>query len=708
MIARELHGWRIELTSKMPAAGPAIVLHNVAVQGPLPGREKEPVLDAAQHFGQGYLLETTGGRVRIAGATGVGVLYGAATLSQMFESVPKGVRVASASIRDYPSFRYRAASDWLLRAELNRWAYDWGDGSAAYIARIQRKLDFCTRFKINMVMFDGFGWSAEKRPGYAAMMRQLNAYARDRGIKLMFAGFGANFDPRKVEPEFHIGAIHLNRRSYPDGMVYSCFGEGRTASDPTYGTCRSNAALQAEIAKEFETFVRAVEPGALYVHHEDTGDYDTTQTRWAARCEECKRRWPNPDFAAADGGAGAMAHGYKNILEAVQRVRNAESGYDAARDCTVVFISPLYGVDSQRAGMGGDRVDLDLNWNKTLEFWRNVLEQMPRSQNMEVGFREIFAGPGGRQWLDTYRERMRPGDLNPNVFLFFLGGADQYSSGSFNDPITGSSIMNRMFLGAETIYNFNGGLHQEVQQVINAQYSWNAAAPGSLVPGTFEEGLHHWHALMKGEERPSAVFGAEGLLQQACAKIYGRQAGAALARYLTFHQERTAGELPPFYPRTIFPLNVLCRYLEGDRAYWDRAASAVEARDLEKLGIARPELQRRLAALWSQTADVNQRAEQYLAEARKAGDLREDAREDVDRLLLCNQAGQRMARLLAAYHRLLAGSENSAQVLAMNREFRDWMHGHVRSDFSDPKGGDASCWIEAAEILRSNLLARAN
>jgi hypothetical protein len=250
----------------------------------------------------------------------------------------------------------------------------------------------------------------------------------------------------------------------------------------------------------------------------------------------------------------------------------------------------------------------------------------------------------------------------------------------------------------ESLNRVNESLHQEVPQVINAQYAWNAAVPRSLVPGTFEEGRRRWHALMKGEDKPGAVLRED----------LRKRAGVALAGYLTFHQERTAGELPPFYPLTIFPLNVLCRYLEGDCAYWDRAASAVEARDFETLGIACPELQRRLAALWSQTADVNQKAEQYLADARRAGDLREDARADFDRLLLCNQAGQRMACLLATYHRLFAGSENSAQVLAMDREFRNGMHGHIRSDFSEPKGGDASSRIEAAEILRSNLLARAN
>lgn len=348
---------------------PAVILWDHSVAGPPPFSLAEPdqqVLDPTKHFGQSYVLETRDHRqVWIIGSTSQGVLYGAATLAQLFELSGADLQIPGCRIRDYPDFRYRAASDWLLRAELNRWAYDWGDGRQNYIARIKRKLDFCTRFKINMVMFDGFGWTAEKRPGYAAMMRELGAYARARGIKLMFSGFGANFDPPKVEPEFNIGKVHYNRASYPHGQRYLCFGETRTAEGPTLGTCRSNEGLNAEIAQEFETFVRTVEPAALYIHHEDTGHYDSTQLRWAERCERCKKKWPNPDFAAMDGGAGAMAHGYSNVLRAIQRVKNADTGYDASRDCTVVFISPPYGIDSGRSGLGNEPADEDVNWNKT-------------------------------------------------------------------------------------------------------------------------------------------------------------------------------------------------------------------------------------------------------------------------------------------------------------------------------------------------------
>ncbi|MCW5977923.1 MAG: hypothetical protein KIT09_07585 [Bryobacteraceae bacterium] len=707
---------RARIVSKAGNA-PGIVLWDYGASGeppwPLAGEDRE-LLDPAKHFGQSYLLETRAPRqVWIAGSTSQGVLHGAATLAQLFERVPEGLAVPGCRIRDYPDFRYRAAADWLLRAELNRWAYDWGDGRRNYIARIKRKLDFCARFKINMALFDGFGWTAEKRPGHAAMMRELGAYARARGIKLMYTGFGANFDPPKVEPEFNIGKAHLNRESYPHGRVYSCFGETRTAESPTYGTCRSNEGLNAEIAREFETFVRAVEPGALYIHHEDTGHFDSTQIRWAARCERCQRKWPNPDFAAADGGAGAMAHGYANIFRAIRGVKNPDTGYDAARDCTVVFISPPYGIDSGRSGLGNAAADEQVNWNKTLEFWSNVLSLMPAGENLEIGFREIFPNSKtGEGWIEAYRRRMAERKLNPNVFLFFLGGADQYSAGSFGYPFTGNSAMNALYLGAEAIYNFNGGLHQEPQQLLNAEYGWNARAPGSYAPKTFQEGLSAWNALMDNERLPPDIFGEGRLFDLACRRVYGEKAGEAMSRFFRYSEPAAAGPLPRFYPRRIYPLVVLWRYLQGDSLYWNPKPDPSEEAALKGLGADREEFHRRLAAVWRQTAGVNRKAAVFAAEAERSLGLRPDADGDVRHLARCLDVGERFANLLAAYHELLAGAAGGPgfeaklkSTLEERAAVAAWVEREFQFDHVDPKGGDLSSWIESLDRLRSYLQA---
>lgn len=710
LLRRELAVLKLRETSQADGNRPSLILWDRSQQGAPPFAlppESENVLDPKRYFGQSYVLETRSPKeIWIIGSTAQGVLYGAATLVQLLE--PKGAdfEIAGASIRDYPSFRYRAAADWLLRAELNRWAYDWGDGIANYIARIQRKLDFCTRFKINMVAFDGFGWSPEKRPGYADMMRKLNAYARERGIKLLYGGYGANFNPRGIEPEFHIGKAHVNRRSYPDGDAYDCFGENRSRLQPTFGTCRSNDALQREIAGEIQSFVRAVEPGALYIHHEDTGHYETTQPRWALRCEVCKRRWPNADFAAADGGAGAMAHGYSNIFRAVQRVRNVDTGYDASRDCTVAFISPPYGVDSQRSGMGRERTDPELNWRKTLEFWGNAVEQMPRSENLQIGLREIFPNSRSQRWMDAWQQTMSARHLRANVFLFFLGGADQYTNGVFNYPFTASSVMNGMFDGAETIYNFNGGLHQEPQQVINAEYSWNSNAPGRKTPSDFAEGLRLWNAFLSNNEMSAAVIGPDGIFRAACGRLYGPRAGAAMAEFFQFYEDRQATTaLPSFYPHRLYASVVLWRFLSGDQLYGEKEPTSEERSTIESLRTTRRALQQSIAAIWRQNAEVNRKSARYLDQALREGDLRKDARADVEYLRKCLRAGERFASLLGNYHELLEASTPTLleKTIAAHRSLDEWLHREFRFDFTDPKGGDQAAWLETLEFLRGQL-----
>jgi hypothetical protein len=398
-----------------------------------------------------------------------------------------------------------------------------------------------------------------------------------------------------------------------------------------------------------------------------------------------------------------MARGYANILEAVNRVHNSDTGYDAARDCTVVFISPPYAVDSGRSGVGNTKADPLLNWNKTLEFWTNVLRAMPKAANVEVGFREIFAGPGGRQWVDVYREHMLAQGLNPNVFVFFLGGADQYSNGSFTFPFTGSPVMDGLFDGAESLYSFNGGLHQEPQQVINAEYAWNSHAPGRLVPGTFQDGVREWHALMKDDELPEAIFGQEGVFRSACAKIYGVRAGARMARFQSYQEERRGDELPEFYPHRLYALTVLWRLLQGDSLYWDRPPSQDEVRAMEALHIRRTELQSRLAGFWKQSESVNRSADKLLQEVFEAGDLRADARQDVERLRICLQAGEHLAILMVAYHDWLANRSGIDEVERLCVSVSRWMRAHVPADFADPKGGDASSWLEATELIRSRL-----
>ena len=81
---------------------------------------------------EAYRLEITAEGATAIALTPEGLLRAQATLRQLWRDgrLPVGV------ITDWPEFRYRCASDWLINVECNRWSYDWGDGPEATLARM--------------------------------------------------------------------------------------------------------------------------------------------------------------------------------------------------------------------------------------------------------------------------------------------------------------------------------------------------------------------------------------------------------------------------------------------------------------------------------------------------------------------------------------------------------------------------------------------
>jgi Glycosyl hydrolase family 20, domain 2 len=668
------------------------------------------VLSDNQKTGQGYVIRVLPGQreVWLIGTSSQGALNAAATLLQMLHSTSTGVGIPEAHIRDYPDFPYRAASDWLVEAEINRWAYDWGDGRKAYIRRVKRKLDFCLRYKINMVFFEGFAWNSEKIPGYAQMMREFNAYARDRGIKLIFGGYGANYESDKILPERNIGKIWYNREKYPHGPTYPCFGEAGEGKPehPYLGTCRANDELNKLKAEEMIKFVRSVEPGALYIHHEDTGWFDSTQKRWLARDERCRRKWPNDDFSAKDGGAGAMAYGYNALLEAICSVKNSDTGYDASKDCTVILVSPVYAARETKE-----------DWERVLTHWKNIVSLLPKNENIQICFREIFPQEStDRKWVDTYKNRLDSAGLNSNVFLFFFSGATQYSSSSFNYPFVGTSALSGIFNGATAIYYFNGGAHQEPLQLLNAEFAWNTRAPGHHLPTRYQESKESWEALMSLASLPEDIFSTDGFLTQACRQLYGPEADRPMRQYFTdsVSQPRSGEELlVPVLPARLFPISTLRGFLELDRRYWSRHASNPAAqRTLQKLKITDAEWHKRLSRVWSLQAEITSKGTDRVNEALTSSKIDGGAREDLEYLTKSLQVGKMFLELLSSYHEMLSFDAKTQEFMVSLgrseerlRRLNDYLASNFSFDTLCPTGGDQATWLESILDIRNSLQA---
>ena len=468
---------------------------------------------------QGYVVKPEGDTVWVIGGSALGVQYGAATVAQLLHGGADGTWLEAAYVRDTPDFEYRAAADWLLAIELNRWSFDRGQGWDDFTATARRKLDRAAQYKINMALVDGFGWSLPMRPPeYPGTMRALNRYARERGIRLLYGGYGAAYDLANRPGEYH-GMVHRNRRSYPDGEIYECMRyPGNKPGANTLGGCRSNELLNAEKAAELQQFVDAVEPGGLYVHHEDCCVFEDYQRAWLGRCERCRQRWPNDSLIAPDGGAGALAHGYSVLIDAVNKVRH--EGFQAARDTEIVIVSPVY----MPADTGSSE------WSNVLELWKSITAQLPKATNVQICFREILPQPGGgRRWIELFQAMMKEQKLPFGSFVFFAGGSEGFFT---NYPMSGAPAMSAHFLGARSMYHSTGDFYLEPMEAVAAEYAWNVHSNGFYRDPRREADTNEIARWIYTPGEPPELFGPGKLFDRICARYYGEAAGKEMSRVL--------------------------------------------------------------------------------------------------------------------------------------------------------------------------------
>ncbi len=686
-----------------------------------------------RHHGQSYIIRTLNEHALAVVGPPLGLLYGAMTLLQLLGPAERDQTLPGIYIRDFPSFQYRAAADWLLNGEANRWSLDRGQGLDAYEALCRRKLERCLRHKINMVVFDGFGFGlAERFLEYPALMRRLNAYARERGIHLLFGGYGSGYgmayQPGPLyEDAPYQGTARKNRTSYPDGTTYTCMGYPRTRAglDPgVFGTCRSNEDLNRLKARDLAAFVRAVEPGALYIHHEDFGGMDTTQKYWLERCEQCRRRWPNDQAAAADGAAGAVAHGYTSLVKAINTIRNRDTGYDASRDCLIILTSPVY-IPSSPSSQ---------DWDNALRFWQNVARGLPPADNLMACFREVFPQePGGRRWTDAFNRAMEDVGRPLGAWIYFAGGGDHW----LNDyPFVGTPALNAIFLGAQGIYNASGDAYQEPQQLLNAEYSWNARSDGfSLEPRTHNEAATAWRRLAHTDDRPAALFGTGGWLDRICRRLYGEAAAPHVVRYYSeweplrpaemedkpdrpaafdqVHGEaRDKAYLPMAYDK-VYGVPVHWRRLALDAKTWPEAISnELYAQRFEKCSISRAELHARLGRQWDLIRRMSERSAALLHKALTAG-VRPSSREDVEFVLKSIEVTLPLSRALIEFHEARrlhhAGAAEAGPVV----ECLERARGHAEEaaalacayfpTVSDPAGAEVGAVRKGIEDLQAAI-----
>ena len=622
------------------------------VMGLLDEGDKKLLSDPARSE-QAYVIRCGKSQIAVVGGSVQGTLYGAMTLLQLFQREGGNVFMPGVHVRDWPDFKYRVAENWTYtegRAHWGRgWCYDWGDGVENYKTRVAAVFDRCLRYKINMICFsaDFYGaasWDGDDFP----LQKELNQLADDRGIKLMIGGLGIGCE----------GTGLLNRKSYPDGEEYLCL------TTKTMGNCRSNDQLTRRVQDRLRNYVQKTEPRALYIHHEDSDTYASAQWLWDHRCEDCKRRWPSEEMAAAQGAAGAFTHGYNAICDAVFSVKNAETGYDASRDCLVILISPTY-----TAYFESDAV-----WDKQLAYWGTVSKLLKHSKNVCLGFREQFLRhDNNKKRILEMSDAIRPQGNGPGLFLFVVSPASLYRMGPLFSPVP--AAMSKLNQGTDAAYYMCGRIFQEPLILLNAAQMWNTDSLGALeVPKTASECRAAYLAYGNGSKQAAGIYGKGGFLELACRRLYGRDAGKQMEK---LYEMKTQ---PVAYAREL--------YIWGRRAgfYWDW----------------KPELQA--------TSEALAHVEAALEEA----DCNKENSPILERLQKSLKAGEQLAGIRLQFQELvlLAAEasttpedvENKAAIIEKRMQAMEgYLDDTFTSDWATPLGGDAAIWQDHLVDMRGVL-----
>jgi len=613
---------------------------------------------------EAYRLEVGQRGVTIEALTEEGLLRGAATLLHLLG--PEGASCPCVEILDWPFFRFRCASDWLINVECNRWAYDWGDGVEATIARMERKLDMCFSYKINQVWFDGFGWSLDRTPHYARVVRHLSRYARQRGIRLTFAGYGGGYGTSYQKSELYRygyhGQVFENRRPYPDGEEYLCCGLPGYPDARRFGTCLSNAPLQEAKIAEMAAFVSAVEPGFLYVHDIDAGHYSEAHQAWLMRCDQCRRLYPNDEMAAADGHAGAMAAWCRRLIEGL-RSAPTEPGYDATRDLSIVFTSPVY---THYQEPGQPEV-----WRQEVEYFRVLSELIGPAPGVLFGLREQFLDLDGHPRIAALRAALdEVGNGHGALVISFLGG-DCYLS---DELVNASCCLSHLFEGAQSVCLSNGAVHEEPLQLVNAQALWCGPDCGfAATPGDGAEADALANAVVAGTHRPAELYGNSGALHQACRLLWGDAAAEHMYRVHTLGEDALTGPVH----RVWWSITREVRRLRGDlgesRLTWED-----------------------IACRWQRRVELTREA---IEEAEAALRVCED--EGIRWLVRSLEVGLQFAEVVLMASRARAAGSAVAQDAY---EKLDELQRTLEQDFdlvnTDVLGGDPGCWLDTIGLLR--------
>ena len=638
-------------------------------------RIDDGAVDAPSVPSQAYMLKVSHDGIDISANTDIGALYALQTLRQLKRG-PR--RFACVSILDWPDAELRIAARPLLCGEATRSALEWGDGKAALMRRWRHEIDFALRYRYNGIFVHGFTWDTHAWRGFASDMRKLNDYARLRGVRLIFGGYGighGGWGEQAYIGEAHAflpGFGHRFRQDYP------CSQNNPNNDATAYnGTCRGNAELRRMKVEDAVRFIKAVRPGALYIHHEDQSLFygECQPYFWDRRCPICRKKWPNDALEAADGGAGAIADGYDVYCEACAKVKS--DGYDATKDCALLLCSPCYGNCSTPTE----------EWSKIETLWLNIARQMKGGGNVFFVMREQFAEIDGEGRLERLSRLLRENGSPQRLMTFYVSGAALYGD---NAVFSSLPAMNgAVSSGNGAMFDFSGVLFQRPQQIFNSECSWNIGCRegGEALPLNDRKRIFNEYAesLAKRDMVFARHAAKDGWLAKACQQLYGPKAGRLMFKYQLLRTPHGDG-----------PLVLLYQQIVMERL--KEKLNSPPIPDANPAGLKRPVTSYAdAAARWGEQATLTKRAVRVVSKASSmvSGWLGEELAYQAERLRI----GAETAVLVERLYRRLDGEDVPAATLHRSLGRLRRMMLALPHDYPSRNDGDGSLDMDYLAIL---------
>lgn len=378
--------------------------------GELPGRVREIMARIAPKGRQGYAIQFArrgaAGEVSfLVGAGSEGVLHAASTFALLVKKDGRTIYATRVQITDWPDFKNRSLPVWPLPGSFDEF---------------KRYVEWAFRYKFNGIYTyatrentpDGFNLPTPEERRY---LRRINAYAKERGIKINYA---LNWAIAPVTPG---GSDPSSRGSVVFQDQYYCWGD--------------DALLRARAA-EIARFAR--ETGAQSLHFHCIDSYE----------EAWERRGPGDRARFGDDRASADA----NVITIFTRqIRRLNPGIELQ-----FVVNPYH-------------ANVDLPGNGKYKAWlRSLSSQIPADVylvNAELN----------RDQADSFVASVRQPLvhwINGTAFQWgrFFSTLPAFTRSAYYEGRDRDVVIHMEPIG------FFGG---EVMQMVAAQYEWNVAAPGS-------------------------------------------------------------------------------------------------------------------------------------------------------------------------------------------------------------------------------------